>query len=230
MFKCKHESCTVTKQKSGGYCSKHYSQFYRHGKTFDNTKFDFNEFIDLGAYIEIILTDKDYTEVGRAKIDKNDLGKVKSVGRWSLHKEGYVYNTNTEILMHRLVMDAKTDEEVDHKETGFLFKSDNRKSNLRLCTTRQNNCNKDKSKNNTSGYKGVSWSEKRQLWLAHISYNNRSKYLGGFVDIKDAIVAYQKAATELHGSFIHRSLASVPRFYFAPGAHTRRTKAMLAKV
>ena len=63
-------------------------------------------------------------------------------------------NGFTCVRMHRIIMNADSNYEVDHihgKET----RNDNRKSNLRLATHSQNNINKNKMKTNTSGYKGV---------------------------------------------------------------------------
>ena len=47
-------------------------------------------------------------------------------------------------------------------------KKDNRLANLRLVTVSQNNQNRGKQSNNTSGYKGVSWAKKSQKWEACI--------------------------------------------------------------
>ena len=55
-------------------------------------------------------------------------------------------------------------------------RDDNRISNLREATSAQNCSNKGMSKNNTSGFKGVSWYKPTSKWGARI----RDKHLGYF--------------------------------------------------
>jgi hypothetical protein len=79
--------------------------------------------------------------------------------------------------------------------------SDNRISNLRLATQSQNLCNRGKQRNNTSGYKGVSWEKASQKWQAHIKRNGRQVNLGRFDTPDEAHAAYVAAAEKLHEDF-----------------------------
>jgi len=87
---------------------------------------------------------------------------------------------------------------IDHVN-GNVF--DNRKKNLRKATASQNNCNRSKPKNNTSGYKGVTWRERLKKWEASININKKYYYLGAFKDKEEAAKAYNKLAKKLHGEF-----------------------------
>lgn len=93
---------------------------------------------------------------------------------------------------------------VDHINGDTL---DNRRSNLRLCTVSGNNHNRMKSKNNTSGYKGVSWLKQNQKWRAYIKVNSKDKHLGCYLDKEDAARAYDKAAKEYFGEFARLNFA-----------------------
>lgn len=53
-------------------------------------------------------------------------------------------------------------------------------------------------KRNKSGHRGVSWSTKNKRWVAQIYINGKQNYLGSFINIDDAINAYECAAIE-HG-------------------------------
>ena len=56
-------------------------------------------------------------------------------------------------------------------------------------------------KNNKSGYKGVYWSKERKKWCAQITINNKTKGLGRYDTIEEAIEARKKAAKEYYGEF-----------------------------
>lgn len=101
------------------------------------------------------------------------------------------------ILMHRIIMDAPPNMCVDHINGD---PSDNRCSNLRLCTHAENMRNSKVSKNNKSGLKGVSI-DKQGFWVAHICFNRVRKYLGRHETAELAHKAYMDAARELHGKF-----------------------------
>lgn len=79
---------------------------------------------------------------------------------------------------------------------------DNRRSaNLRRSTQSQNNQNRRIQRNNSSGYKGVSWHQGRRRWEAIIQANGKRKDLGGFPTPELAYEAYCHAAIQLHGEF-----------------------------
>jgi hypothetical protein len=96
-------------------------------------------------------------------------------------------------------MHAPDDLEVDHRRVDDTL--DNRKSNLRLATHRQNMCNKKKLRTNTSGYIGVTWQKDIQRFRARIQVYGRSISLGCFADAEGAARAYDQAALTYHGEF-----------------------------
>jgi hypothetical protein len=109
---------------------------------------------------------------------------------------------NSALLMHRAVMNAKKGELVDHKDGNGL---NNQKSNLRLCTNRQNLANSQKARGK-SRFKGVYWNTARGKWQAQIGAGFRNgklavEYLGRFENEEEAARAYDRRAFELHGEF-----------------------------
>lgn len=104
------------------------------------------------------------------------------------------------IGMHRFILGLPPGrvEEGDHKNNNTL---DCRLSNLRPADDEGSARNHRKNKNNTSGYKGVDWSEWKQMWRARIGFKGQRILLGYFNTKEEAYAAYCKAAKELYGEF-----------------------------
>ena len=77
----------------------------------------------------------------------------------------------------------------------------NQKSNFRSCTKQQNSQNRNKPKNNTSGFIGVNWMKRNQAWCSRITVDGKKKYLGLFVNKEDAIKARLNAEKKYYGEF-----------------------------
>ena len=90
---------------------------------------------------------------------------------------------------------------VDHINNNSL---DNRKSNLRIVTHRQNCLNtRPKTKNTTSRYKGGSWDKESKKWRALITHKGRRISIGRFKNETDAARTYDKTAKELNGDYAY---------------------------
>lgn len=80
-------------------------------------------------------------------------------------------------------------------------KADNRLANLRLASKSENVQNTPRRRDNTTGYKGVTFSKQRQKYKAQIWLNGVNNHLGFFTCPKEAHEAYKKAAATLFGEF-----------------------------
>ena len=100
--------------------------------------------------------------------------------------------------MHRFLFEDTLGKDIDHINGDKL---DNRYSNLRLCEKHENLKNRGKNKNNTSGFKGVTWNKIAKKWMAQIMVEGKYKYLGVFADKEEAARAYNEAAVKLHNQF-----------------------------
>lgn len=167
-------------------CNKHRLQLKRHGRILEKTNRDPNDFIIEGNIAKIVLFNKDCTKSGEAIIDVDDLDSVKK-HKWYLTGSGYVMtriDKNRQLFLHHLIIGRKPGLVVDHIDRNPL---NNRKLNLRHVTQHINCTNTKLSKNNTSGYTGVTWSNKGKKWVAQIMVNSKMINLGRFNDIDGAI-------------------------------------------
>lgn len=99
------------------------------------------------------------------------------------------------VTMHRMVMGAKSGENVDHKDRNTL---NNQKSNLRLCTLSENGRNQ-LSRNGASGYKGVH--RDRKHWKCSFRLNYKMICLGYFKTPIEAAICYNENIRKYHGEF-----------------------------
>lgn len=80
---------------------------------------------------------------------------------------------------------------------------DNSWKNLRNATRTFNNANMKKRKDNSSGYKGISWSKLREKWEVYGNINKQRKRIGMFVKLNEAIKARKKWAQENFGEYLN---------------------------
>jgi HNH endonuclease len=88
--------------------------------------------------------------------------------------------------------------ELDHKE---MLRADNRVSELRLATHGQNKANSKRQRNNTTGYKGVSWFKPKRKFMVEVQKDKKRHFVGYFNTAEEGYLAYCKKAKELHGEF-----------------------------
>ncbi len=104
-------------------------------------------------------------------------------------------------LMHRFLYETihgfiPEGMQIDHIDGDGL---NNQLSNLRLITNRMNAHNRkiQREGKTVSGYIGVTWHPKKNLWQARIRIGNRRPSLGWYHNAFDAHLAYQAALERL---------------------------------
>lgn len=183
-------------------CTKHYNQYKKYGHCLDTnprTIYDLNEIVEYKDYAEIILYDKNCNEKCRALIDLDDVEKVKNI-KWCLKSNGYVHNGK--VYLHRIIMDVDDNVFIDHINRNKL---DNRKSNLRICTRQQNNFNRGKRTDNTSGFSGVDFYKRENKWRARIQVDYEEIVLGLFSTKEEAIKVRKEAEIKYFGEYRNKN-------------------------
>jgi hypothetical protein len=106
------------------------------------------------------------------------------------------------ISMHRFIMGVPKKIKIDHVDGNGL---NNLEENLRHCTNAENAHNmKIERKNNTTGFKGVSYypaNNSINPYSAHIGYRGKLIHLGYYTTVQQAARAYDRKAKELFGEF-----------------------------
>jgi len=152
-----------------------------------------------------------YIELNHGKqaiVDDEDYGWLNQ-WKWTYDKRkltGYVYRRQAckgtgknyvgHIYMHRFILEAPEGLEVDHINHDGL---DNRRSNLRLCTHKQNCWNhRDQGAEKCVGAHPNTQNGK---WIAAIVIDGKSHRLGSFDSQETAARAYNMAASDSRGEF-----------------------------
>jgi len=188
-------------------CRRHYLQLNRHGKIYDRTIYDSNEYIERVDDYEIKLFSRNQEHVASAYIDKIHIDKVRSL-KWYLKKSngsiGYCVtkglNKNSPVSIQDFILDNLDSNyspinKYDHIDNNGL---NNLESNLRLVTSQQNSMNMSKKSTNTSGVTGVKIykADKNIKWDATITYKYNDIWLGRSELLDDAVKLRFKAESE----------------------------------
>jgi hypothetical protein len=199
MDKCIH--CGISELETSrfinGMCWKHYQQVRKYGEV-RRTIYDPNEFIvNDDNTIEIKLYDKYGSYKSSSIIDVDFLELVKKY-KW-YEKNGYVRGAkacdNNKIFLHRLITNCPNNMVIDHINKDTL---DNRLSNLRICTQKDNARNRDYIKSNKHvGVKLVASGN----YQACITVNYKTIYLGTFSEFECAVQARLDAEIKYFGEY-----------------------------
>jgi hypothetical protein len=131
-----------------------------------------------------------------ALIDDQDFDLVNQF-KWHLSSHGYAITElgrGIFIYMYKLINKTPNGFETDHINRNKL---DNRKENLRSVNKVINARNRGENKNNTSGYKGVSWDRNIKKWAVYLWKNYKKINLGYFDDLQKACEA-RKIGEKIH--------------------------------
>lgn len=124
---------------------------------------------------------------------------VKAGKTYYARRASYKNGRLSPIPMHREILGLLYGDGTlgDHRNRNGL---DNRRNNLRVASAQLNCYNKGMQKNNTSGFRGVTWDKRSEQWLAQIRVDRKTKGLGYYPIKKDAAIAYDNAAIKYFGT------------------------------
>lgn len=154
------------------YCRKHGYQMKKYGKLLDanpRNKFDQNEFRFIGNDVVEFDTylSPTYEVYKTYKIDAEDYPTV-SKYKWCTAKNGYAVSADKKIFLHRLLLNAKLGQQVDHINLDI---ADNRKENLRICGNSLNSSNRKPY--NKLNIKGVEYHKGSHKYSAYFRKDNK---------------------------------------------------------
>lgn len=131
-------------------------------------------------------------------VDDEDVARVRDI-KWYGRRDGLTMYAVSwcGAGVHRLILGASKGELVDHRNGDGL---DNRRSNLRLATKRQNSQNGKKIRGKVK-LKGVTYRSDKDVYRARITVNGKTLHLGDFGTAEEAGGAYDRAAVLHFGEF-----------------------------
>lgn len=123
-------------------------------------------------------------------------------------------NVNTDTFSN-ISIDIETFSDADLKKCGvykyaespnfeillFAYSLDNTLGNLRLCKKQQNEFNTKVRSDNTTGYKGVSFSKSKNKYRSYINKDGHYYHLGYFNTKEEAALTYNQKAISLFGEY-----------------------------
>jgi hypothetical protein len=128
-------------------------------------------------------------------------------GNWYAVRNRYEEGKPLREYMHQRVLETNG---TDHIDGNGL---NNQRGNLRTATSGQNRMNQRVRSDNRSGYKGVTFIEKRGKWRARIRQEGKSVYLGYFDSPIKAACAYDDAALRVFGAYSKLNFPGREVFY-----------------
>lgn len=176
-----------------------------------------NNYKIIGDYVIIYLNGRK-NKGFETMIDLEDFEKIKNLNfSWHVSWKGCInnyYATATiylgtinnkpkykTIYLHRVILGVEDRNMiVDHIEQDNTL--DNRKKNLR--TTEQNKNLKHrngKNKNNSSGYRNVSWVSSKEKWIIQLQIEGKNKSFGYFDDIHEAGKLAEELRNKYYGEY-----------------------------
>lgn len=151
-----------------------------------------NNIIIKDNHAEIIIKKEDKDLI--ILIDLDDVEKVKKF-KWRCGKNNSNYYIRAWgrkedryqkiIYLHRYVMDCPKYMQVDHISHDTF---DNRKQNLRICTSLENKQNVP-GRNSISNHRNVHWNKRDKKWHVRMTINHKEIIIGYFKDLKEAVMA-----------------------------------------
>ena len=131
------------------------------------------------------------------KVNKKEAGNIVGVkdgfkGYYCLIIKKYkVYNHIIVYFMHtgKLIKNIKF---IDGNSLNYSFE------NLQASTRSEIVFSYPKRRDNKSGYKGVSWCNTNEKWVAWIAKDKKRKFIGYFTNKEDAALKYLEVANKLY--------------------------------
>ena len=138
-----------------------------------------------------IVDDCDYNRLNKYKWCANKRKNYWYAMRHDTHKDKKYL-----VGMHRQILGFgyKDGIMIDHINRDGL---DNRRENLRVSNHVLNARNSKLQSNNTSGFKGVSWDKKKQMWVVQICVRQKNTKIGWYDNKMEAVKARIRAEQDL---------------------------------
>ncbi len=111
-------------------------------------------------------------------------GSISQKGYRTINIEGYHYKAHRLAWMY--IYGEWPEQQIDHVNH---IRDDNRISNLRAATNRENSINRSISSSSSSGFYGINFEKDSQKWRVRINHGGKRVHIGRFSSKDEAIKA-----------------------------------------
>lgn len=177
------------------YCNRHYQSMIRYGHPYGKKRKRTCQYVVDGNLLTIT------TAKGQnIYADAEDLEKLSRYS-WCISAKGYaVASINNHVKkMHQYLIDIPDGMVVDHINRNKL---DNRRTNLRICTAKENGRNIS-SKNKVHGIRKTPCGK----YSVRITADRKERYIGTFSSYAEAVEARHEAEDKYHGEYGYHNSA-----------------------
>jgi AP2 domain len=167
--------------------------------------------IPLTKGFEAIVDDADFANVNQYKWHAS-----KSGSDWYATRQIVWNGRKRKIRLHRFLLGLPPGRipEVDHLNRNTM---DNRRQNIHPISASENSQNRKKRADNNHTYKGVTFSKRRNCWVAQIRANGKTICSSGHATEIDAARAYDVLSNQYHPNGHNNGLVLPPVKYVNTG-------------
>lgn len=123
---------------------------------------------------------------------------------WYAMRGDYTGSKPRTIYLHRFILDAPSDMDVDHINHNGL---DCRRENMRLATTSQNCCNRRKNVGSKFRFKGIQ--ARRNRFAVRVPFDGRLVHFRTYATQEEAARIYDAVVARLRGEFAHTNFPDI---------------------
>ncbi len=184
---CSVEKCERVSEVKKGWCLMHYKRWKRHGNP--NTLTKILEYHDMTGTVEYVtwkaIKSRCYYKRNKRYADYGGRG-ITVCERWRNSFSAFYEDMGKRPSSNHSINRVNNDGNYEP-------------NNCEWATYEQQILNRRINRRNTSGYRGVNYRKDREKWVSSVRVNNKTYYLGNFINPIEAAFVRDSAMIQIYG-------------------------------